>query len=137
LLHVEISERAPGTGWVLDRARELTDKYGPILIDPRGPAGGLLKDFAEANIPVEEVPDGSLARGCANLQEKVQNGTLRHIGQAPLDAAVNGAAIRPSGDSWRWSRSSSGVDISPLVAVTLAASKAAEGVPTFISLAEV
>jgi hypothetical protein len=35
-------------------------------------------------------------------------------------AAVRGAVTRPLGDSWVWSRKSSAVDISPLVAVTLA-----------------
>jgi hypothetical protein len=33
---------------------------------------------------------------------------------------VKGAAKRPLGDAWAWSRKSSGVDISPLVAITLA-----------------
>lgn len=124
LLHVEVIERAPGTGWVLGRVQDLAEKYGPILLDPRGPAGGLVKDLTEAQIPFVEIGDGEMSRGCANIQEKVQQGTLRHIGQQPLDQAVNGAAIRPSGDSWRWSRSSSSVDISPLVAVTIAAGKA-------------
>ncbi len=137
LLHIELIQRAPGTGWVVAKAKEYAEKYGPVLIDPRGPAGGLMKDLTEAQVPLEEVPDGDLARGCSHIQEKVQTGTLRHIGQAPLDAAVNGAAIKPSGDSWRWSRSSSAVDISPLVAVTLAASKAAQGAPKFFNLAEV
>lgn len=121
LLHVELVERAPGTGWVIPKAKELGEKYGPVLVDPRSAAGGLLKDFREAGVPFEEIGDGEMARGCAAIQEKVHQGTLRHIGQGPLDQAVAGAAIKVAGDSWRWSRSGSTVDISPLVAVTLAA----------------
>jgi hypothetical protein len=46
--------------------------------------------------------------------------TLRHLGQEELDAAVEGAAKRPMGDAWLWSRKNSTVDISPLVGCTLA-----------------
>jgi hypothetical protein len=37
-----------------------------------------------------------------------------------LDAAIAGAAKRPLGDSWAWARRGLSVDISPLVAVSLA-----------------
>ena len=45
--------------------------------------------------------------------------TLRHLGQPHLSAAVKAAVKRPLGDAWAWNRKGS-VDISPLVAVTLA-----------------
>jgi phage terminase large subunit-like protein len=138
LVHVEMIARAPGTGWVVERARELTSKWGvSLLVDPRSATGGLLNDLREAGVPVDEISDGALAKACATVQEKVQNGTLRHLGQRPLDDAVAGAAIRPSGDAWRWSRASSAADISPLVAVTIAAGKALNGVPQYFNLAEV
>lgn len=121
LLHVELIEQHPGTGWVIDRAKHLAERWGPILIDPRSPAGGLLEELGREHVPTVEVGDGQLARACAAIQEKVIAGTVRHIGQHPLDAAVAAAAIRPAGDAWRWSRTSSSADISPLVAVTLAA----------------
>jgi hypothetical protein len=50
--------------------------------------------------------------------------TLRHRGRPELDAAVAGAEQRIVSDSWLWSRKNSSVDISPLVAVTLAAAQA-------------
>jgi hypothetical protein len=46
--------------------------------------------------------------------------SLRHLGTPELDAAVAGAITRPLGDAWAWSRKSSSVDISPLVASTMA-----------------
>jgi hypothetical protein len=46
--------------------------------------------------------------------------TVWHTTTAALTAAVRGASRRPMGDAWAWSRKNSLVDISPLVAVTLA-----------------
>jgi hypothetical protein len=37
-----------------------------------------------------------------------------------LDAAVDGADLRTHGDGWSWDRKNSAVDISPLVAATVA-----------------
>ena len=130
LLHGEVIERAPGTGWVVTAAQELTEHWGvPIALDPRSPAGGLVESLKEAGVDVVEVGDGEMPRACAALQEKVLDGTFRHLGQKPLDDAVAGAQIRPVGDAWRWSRTSSRVDISPLVAVTIAASRVGEQAP--------
>jgi hypothetical protein len=42
------------------------------------------------------------------------------MGTLDLWNAIRGAAVRPLGDSWAWSRKNSTVDISPLVACTLA-----------------
>lgn len=120
LVHLELIERHPGTGWVIGRAKHYSDRYDGIWIDPRGPAGGLIPKLAEAGVVVREVADGAVPKACAALQERVIDGTIRHTAQPPLDAAVAGAQIRPSGDSWRWSRTSSKVDITPLVAITVA-----------------
>jgi hypothetical protein len=46
------------------------------------------------------------------------------LGTPELKAALKGASKRSLGDSWAWARKSSAVDISPLVAVTLALRRA-------------
>jgi hypothetical protein len=46
---------------------------------------------------------------------------MRHLGQPVLDLAVAGATRRELGDRWLWNQETASVDISPLVAVTLAA----------------
>jgi hypothetical protein len=61
-----------------------------------------------------------MAAACGRIFDAVTNRQVRHSSQPDLDAAVAGAAVRKLGDAWAWSRSSSTVDISPLVAVTLA-----------------
>lgn len=126
LAHIELIKRQTGTGWVVAQAVEYAQKWGPLVIDPRGPSSALIEDLRKANVPLEEVPDGLFPKACALLQERVIAGTVRHIGQPPLDAAVAGAQIRTVGDSWRWSRATSTVDISPLVACTLAIHAAAQ-----------
>jgi hypothetical protein len=45
---------------------------------------------------------------------------MRHIGQTPLTAALAGSKRRTLGDAWAWQRRDQSVDVSPLVAATLA-----------------
>lgn len=135
--HIELAERAPGTGWVVDRAKSLAAKWGrPIAIDPKGPVAGLIEDLEAAKVPLLKMPDGQMQAACSTLQERVQAGTIRHLGQQPLDDAVAGAQIRVVGDAWRWTRTGSSVDISPLVAGTVAywATQQTTGPSAYISL---
>jgi hypothetical protein len=120
LAHGELIERRPGTGWVIERAKDLNAKWGPVAVDPKGPVGGLIEDLEAAGVTLLKMPDGEMPNACTALQEKVQEGTFRHLGQAPLDAAVAGAAIRTVGDTWRWTRTGSSADITPIVVVTVA-----------------
>ncbi len=65
---------------------------------------------------------GAEARqSCVELEAAVRSGVFGHYGQPVLRAALEGAVKRPSEDGgWYWARRSTVVDISPLVAVTLA-----------------
>jgi hypothetical protein len=54
------------------------------------------------------------------VYDAVAERSLRYLPRPALDAAVAGAAKRPLGDSWAWARRGLSVDISPLVAVSLA-----------------
>ena len=68
------------------------------------------------------------AQACARLVDAVAEDNLRHLGTVDLLNAIRAASTRSLADRWLWSRSKSTVDISPLVAVTLALS-AAMGMP--------
>ncbi|NBW09898.1 MAG: hypothetical protein EBR82_17920 [Caulobacteraceae bacterium] len=61
-----------------------------------------------------------MASACGRFYDAVVNRKVRHTDQADMTTAVAGAATRKLGDRWAWSRSTSAVDISPLVAATLA-----------------
>lgn len=117
---VELADRRPGTGWVIDRAAELASRYGPIVVDPKAPAAGLLSELDRQKVPVQTVSTADVVTACAGFERAVREGRLVHLGQPPLDAAVASAAVRPVGDAWIWTRARSQVDVSPLLAVTLA-----------------
>lgn len=120
--HVEIADRRKGTGWVVGRVAELKRKYEPagFVCDMIGPAGSLLEPLLDVGVEVEPVNSTEHARSCGFFFDAVQQGTLRHLGDPLLASAIRGAATRPMGDSWAWSRKNSSVDITPLVSSTLA-----------------
>jgi hypothetical protein len=123
LAHVEVVERHPGTGWVVQRLAELNAKHRPstVLVEANSPAASLVADLQDAGVQVTVVPSSDLAKACGVFFDLVQERRVRHLGAPELDSAVRGAAKRPLVDSWAWSRKTSKVDISPLVAATLAA----------------
>ncbi|MGH9082328.1 MAG: hypothetical protein ACRDWN_03185, partial [Acidimicrobiales bacterium] len=85
-------------------------------------AGSLLPqlEMRSTALGLEMVGARELSQGCGQLFDGVCNRAVRHLGTEELNAAVAGASRRTLGDSWAWSRRNSAVDISPLVAVTLA-----------------
>jgi hypothetical protein len=122
LLHVEVIDRRNGLRWLLERLPELM-RHQPasILCDGNSPVASLVGELATLGVAVETVSAPELARACGNFYDSVMTAGLRHLGSAELDAAIRGAARRPLVDAWAWSRKNSKVDISPLVAATLAA----------------
>ena len=130
LAHGELVDHRPGTAWLVDRLMELADRHHPCVVafNPAGAAG----DFGAALVERGFVTKGAggrllalvgareYAQACGALAADVTNGRWRHLGQGPLDAAVDGARTRPLADSWAWSWKLSAADIAPLEAVTLA-----------------
>jgi hypothetical protein len=122
LAHIEIIEHRPGTQWVTARVAALVNKHGSdgVICDGRGPAASLIPELKAAGVQVRSSTSAEHAQACGVLFDAVDQGGLRHLGTPELTAAVKGAVKRPLGDAWAWSRKSSSVDISPLVACTLA-----------------
>lgn len=133
---VEVADHRPGTAWVPARVLELRERWKPcvIVLDVIGPGGSLAPDIEAQGLdvakPIElEKPSArDVAAACGAFWDAVsgvdEDGlprrTLRHRDQAELATALAGAAKRTLGDAWAWSRRDTTVDISPLVAVTLA-----------------
>ena len=119
--YVEVIRREPGTAWLANEASKAHQALAaPIVVDPRSPTAGVIDELQRAGIPVVEVTTGEYVRACAALQDDVSNGRLRHFGDQALDAAVVGADIRTVGEAWVWSQKASTVDVTPLIAATLA-----------------
>jgi hypothetical protein len=120
--HVEVIDHRAGTGWVVDRIAELKAKWNPVavVLDSAGPAAALLAQFADRNIDIQVVSAAEHAQACGVLYDAVEQERVWHLGTQELTAAVGGAVKRPLVDAWAWSRKNSNLDISPLVACTLA-----------------
>jgi hypothetical protein len=123
LIPVEILAHHRGTGWVVERLGELVEKHNVtvIVLDGRGPAASLIKDIEDkVGFEVTIISTAEYAQACGGFFDDVVEKVIRHGGQEELDDAVQGAAVRPLSEAWAWSRKKSTVDITPLVAVTLA-----------------
>jgi hypothetical protein len=120
LEQVEIVDHRAGTGWVAERLAELVDRWSPVgvAVDPAGPAGSLIGELP--GLPWKTTGARDVVQACGGLYDAVLEGKLRHRGDLRLNIAVEGASKRNLGEAWAWSRKNSAVDISPLVAVTLA-----------------
>lgn len=139
LIHVEVIAHEVGTAWVVDwftephpvtgLSRMETWKPCAVALDAGGPAGSLVADFDEAGIELTLPKYRDAAAACGAFYDSVVRppeapagwkSTLRHRPHPALSAALAGAGKRPLGDAWAWDRRGVSVDISPLVAVTLA-----------------
>jgi hypothetical protein len=122
---VEVVDCRPGTAWLVPRLVELHQRYGcKLVLDPSGPAGALRNDLTRAKLEFEEMAGREVGQACGSFYDGVLEGGIVHIDQAELNSALAGARKRLVGEAWAWDRKTAGIDISPLVAVTLAAWKA-------------
>jgi hypothetical protein len=122
-VHVEVVENRPGTDWVVERARDLHERWSPRcwVVDAGGPAGSLIADLERAlECEVVKPKVREIAQACGSFYDAVASSDLVHLDQAPLSTALAGARKRDLGEAWAWARRGVGVDISPLVGVTLA-----------------
>jgi len=122
-VHVEVVENRPGMDWVVERARDLHERWSPRcwVVDAGGPAGSLIADLERAlEVEVVKPKVRQIAQACGSFYDAVASGDIVHLDQAPLATALAGARKRDLGEAWAWARRGVGVDISPLVGVTLA-----------------
>lgn len=123
-LNVEIIEHRPGRSWVAGRLAELVRRHRPCatVIDPPGPAGPVIDDLETLGVEVTKPNVREVVQACGQFFDAVMDSrSLRHSGDPVLDSAVAGAVRRDLGDGWAWARKATSIDISPLVACTLAA----------------
>lgn len=128
-VHVEVIDHRDGTDWVAARLAELWRRHRPcaVVIDPSSHAGALIEDVARAG--VEVVPQfkaRDAAMACGQFRDLVTACALAHLNQPMLNASLGGAATRPLADAAAWDRKNAAVDLSPLVACSLAAWGAAK-----------
>jgi phage terminase large subunit-like protein len=120
-LIVSVLEHGPGTEWLAPRLEAMKGEMGGALTEVLGDRKALAPVWDQLeHLGVVEVDTGEAAEATSYFLDVVERGLIRHRGEKELTVALDGAALRPLGDSFAWSRKGSGVDISPLCAVTAA-----------------
>lgn len=120
--HLEVVEYRPDVRWVVDRVTKLSrDHSAAVVIRPSSPAGSLIADLEDNGVTVHKLSQQEYAQACGDVFDAVKNREVAHIGQGELDASIRGAKTKPSGDAFVFDIRKSGLDISPLTAVTIAA----------------
>lgn len=138
LRHVELVAHERGTGWVVPWILERVQKWNPcaVVIDQGGPANVIVPALERA---WDDLIFPDLAARCPLVKPTVRevgqasgqfydgicsrvlaDRSIRHVPHPGLTSAVAGAMKRPLGEAWAWGRQHSSVDISPVVAASLA-----------------
>ena len=118
---VEVPQATVGLGWVVPKLVERRDEFGEMWLDASGPAGKLVAPLEKAGVVVRRVKREEIVQACGQFKDAVEGGELVHSNQTVLNRAVAGAKRRDVGDgAWRFSRTLSSVDISPLMAACVA-----------------
>ena len=122
LMHVEVLHAGAGTGWLTERLVELYRRHevAEIVCDGYGPSAAMARKADDAGITVRRLDSNEYGQACGLFVDTVGEETLRHLGQDEMLHSIRGAKARPLVDRWAWSRTKSSVNISPLVAATLA-----------------
>lgn len=118
---VEVVNHRRGVEWIEGdvRAWRRAHPSGVVVADYVA-AGTIAERLEGAGVEVLRTGPSQMVRACADLVDQVTAASIAHRGQAVLDDAVADAGRRILGDGWAWSRRGSSIDITPVVAVTLA-----------------
>lgn len=122
--HVGIRHREPGYGWVVARAKQLTDGHGCRLTVVKGsPAEPFVADLEAAGVPVDVMSSHDYALACQRFVDAVNamEPPIRHRGNPDHVAAIAAAQVKPFGDGgFVFSRRSSTADLTPLTTAAVA-----------------
>lgn len=111
-----------GTDWAAAEVAKLAAKGNvvDVAITP-DQAKALKPALTKAGIEdLAVLTRGDVGASCAAMQEAIKSGSVVHVGQTELDAAVANARTRYVGEVELWDRRNASVDISPLVACSAA-----------------
>lgn len=130
----EVVDQRAGTGWLVGRLEELSDKWGAlVVVDKQSAAAAFAADLDGVNLQMWGTDE--VAAACGRFFDRVMDGQVKIRTHDGLSAAVAGAARRNVGDRWLWGRRTSSTDITPLVAVTLALGGRPDDGPPSVSFA--
>lgn len=92
-----------------------------VVVDGDGPAVSVADELSDLGITVKRLTRSETAAACARVFDGLADGKIGvRPTSAALDDAAGGVATKPVGDRFVWSRSASAVDVTPLMALTVA-----------------
>lgn len=119
-IHIEVDTRQ-GTSWAVTRLVELSKRRNAaVVLDGGSRSVSLVPALVEAGVMPVVYGTRDIVSACGGFLDKVAEDRIRHAGQAELSLAVNGARRRRVGDAFAFHRRDTSVDVSPLVASSLA-----------------
>lgn len=117
-------DRAEGTGWVLKRLTNLHEDLTEVVELALTPTAQIFAArLTKAKLDFEQLTNADVGRACAAFQESVRGGRIAHVSQTELDDAVRNATTRFREGGQVWDRRKPEIDISPLVATSVAAQR--------------
>lgn len=123
-VHGEVIENEIGTSWVGHRLGQLQERYNPaaIVVVAGSQAESLIPTWKREGVRVHLIKFVEYVQACGRFFDMVTQGKFVHLNDPVVEAAVAGAkqSWRQDTASWYWSRKNSNVDITPLVALTVA-----------------
>lgn len=123
--HVEVGEQKAGADWVASWVAKFlaaNPNVRALIVDVGSPAAAIVDDLAAAGVRYTTLTVKEVGVACDKFVEGVKSGDVVHTEQVQLAAAVDGARKRALGSTgmWAWNRRSPSLDITPLVACTMA-----------------
>lgn len=120
---VDVLAQRPGTAWVRDLVLELRDRWKPTGIGyyAAGPGTDVADELQRAGARLEPMNTTEYRAACAGfLADVITPGRLQHPDHPRLNAAVDAAAQRITGEGWTWGPRQSAGSIAALVGATVA-----------------
>lgn len=123
--HVELvavdvtQDTAQVVRWVAERSK---GRRIPVVVAGDSPAAALSADLRAAGVRLITANAQDVGKACVGFLDDVESARLTHADQEQLNTALAVAKKRSIGQAgaWGWDRKSAELDISPLMAVTLA-----------------
>jgi hypothetical protein len=127
-----VPDNRPGLDWIRPRVRKL-DKDSPDakwVTLHRSQAASFTAFLEELDVELEQVSTADWPAMCSSMVDLITTGQALHAGD--LGEPFTGAALVNVGEEqFRWGRKKSSIDITPVIAATLAAVTVfREGVPS-------
>ena len=111
-----------GIDWVLPYLQGLQERRQPtaVVVDQAGPASTLVGAMQMMQLPVRVAGFQDWKAATNNFVDGVIQGSVEHSGQIQLTESAQGVQWRTVGENQVYDRKTSGVNVAPIEAVTLA-----------------